>query len=520
MKSTLSILLLLLVAGPPISAQTITKRIVIANGGQFGNPQDDVNITLYNPEIGTYESIDTIRTQSIQDVLIDGRNLYVAAQDSIVKYDLISGTRLAANAFGAPSTISMNLYEDYLLVGNWYAPFGWVGPYNNHFRIFDKHSLAFVDSIPEIHQGVKSFTVLGDTAYLSQNYTSSAFADSAGWMVKVHLPSLSYVDSVKVNENGEDLGRMITLDGIIFGLNSKSNTVTMYDPATGMVMTDTANADLNLGSYGSKANIDQTGILHTIIGGNIGTYDPASRSVIQNNIVDTVVTAFALDTVNQLYYVTQTDFFSYTGGGIYDFNGNRTDTLLSGSAPEAVGVAYNQPPMATNDTLTTLLGLTQETPILANDVDPDGDSLFIQLVSFTQYYLDSLYVENNKLITRGGIGGIGYDTLLYVISDEWGDTDTAVALIFVDTQFGLENQFPAHLITVFPNPVISDLRVQVEDTWKGDMLLLNLEGKTLRRINTLPGEAVTLSMEGLPSGIYLLQGNSPDGFWQKKIVKQ
>ncbi len=498
-----------------VSAQTVTKRIVTINGGQFGNQSNNANISSYDPTTGIYTSLDTIQTQSIQDVLVEGRTMYVAAQDSIVKYDVVTGDRIAAAAFGAPSTISMATYQDYLLVGNWYAPFGQVGPYENNFRIFDKNTLAFVDSIPEIHQGVKSFVVVGDTAYIGQNYTSSAFTDSAGWMVKVDLASLTYSDSIAVNTMNEDLGRMMEKDGMVIGLNSASNSVTIYDPLTGTAMTDTANADLSLSIYGSQFVVDQSGTLHTKVNGNIATYDPVSRSVIEADIVDTVITAFTLDTVNQRYYVTQTDFFSYVGGGIYDTAGQRVDTFLVGTSPEAIVAIYNELPVAVDDTVQIFVTFDYQFDVLENDSDIDGDSLILDLLPYSG--VAEISVESNEIKYLNNVGGL--DTVQYVIRDEWGDTDTAS--LFLDLVFGgISNTFPENLVQIFPNPTAGVIKIEMEEKWTGKINLFSTTGQNIEQQFVAPFGQIEFDLSELPPGIYILQGTSDQGNWQKKIIKE
>lgn len=519
MKKVLPFLSAILLIGS-LSAQTVTKRIVTINGGQFGNPSDNANIRSYAPATGMYSSIDTIQTQSIQDVLVEGRTMYVAAQDSIVKYDVVSGDRIASAAFGAPSTISMSIYDDYLLVGNWYAPFGQVGPYTNHFRIFDKNTLTYVDSIPEIHQGVKSFVVVGDTAYIGQNYTSSAFSDSAGWMVKVDLVSLTYSDSIAVNEMEEDFGRLIEKDGMVIGLNSVSNTVTIYDPLTGTAMTDTAHADLSLDIYGSQIVVDQYGTLHTKVGGNIATYDPISRTVIDGDIVDTVVTAFTLDTVNQRYYVTQTDFFSYTGGLIYDTAGQRVDTFLVGSSPEAIVAIYNELPVAVDDSKIIVTGQDEIVPVLLNDVDKDADSLTLSIVQLPSNPLDSAYVLNGELYYSAKSNSLGQDTVVYAITDEWGDSDTASIFISIEVGHSITDAFPAGLISVYPNPGDGNFTLTFEERWAGNIDLVSLDGRKVESFVHSGAAVIDLHMGDWPSGLYFLQGTGEKGNWQKKIIKE
>ena len=320
--------------------EVMLDKLILINGGKFGDPTDNVNVQILDPTDNSTQPIDTIQTGSAQDLLLDGTVLYVAAQDSIVAYDLQSGTRMAAIAFGAPSTIHMELAGEYLLVGNWYEPFGQIGSFLNHFRVFDRNTLAFVDSIPEIRHPAQDFVVLGEEVYVTQNLTSSAFADSAGWLAKVDLNTLTVVDSISVNANQEDLGRLILLDSVIYGLNGISNTVTSYDLRSGIASTDTANADIQPNTYGSRLSVDERGLVYTIVDGKIASYDLASRSVLNPAIVDTVITAFAHDTINERFYVTQTDFFSYTQGRIYDESGARVGSFKTGSAPEVIEVLY------------------------------------------------------------------------------------------------------------------------------------------------------------------------------------
>ena len=58
-------------------------------------------------------------------------------------------------------------------------------------------------------------------------------------------------------------------------------------------------------------------------------------------IVDTVVTAFTYDRLNKNFYVTQTDFFSYRKGGIYNRQGTKVDTFMVGYSPEVIQTYYN-----------------------------------------------------------------------------------------------------------------------------------------------------------------------------------
>jgi hypothetical protein len=500
-----------------LAAQVLPVRVVIVNGGRFGNPADDVNLSIYDLYSNSYVSLDTIRTESVQDVLVKGREVYVAAQDSIVKYDLISGQRVAAQAFGAPSTISLGLYHDYLLVGNWYAPFGQPGPFNKNFRIFNKNTLAFVADIPQIREGAKSFAVLGDTAYISQNLTSSSFSDSAGWMVKVDLKTLSYADSVAIGNGTGDLGRLLAWNGAIYGLNSSSNTLTVYNPATGIAISQPANADFSIGSAGTRLTLEANGVVHTVIDEKIATYDLLTRSIIAPAIVDTVITAFALDTVNRRYYITQTDFFSYTGGAIYSAQGQRLDTLLCGSSPEAIGIAYNQLPEARPDTFTISSGLADTLDVLANDLD--DDALWSILGISIPPVHGTVSVAGLQIVYQPQAGYAGPDSFAYVVADGW--------FVFSDTPrvyLNVERAASADLlaetsIRLYPSPAREHLNLSFEQPWSGRVRLYSLQGQLLGEQEALQASNLRWQVAQLPAGLYLLRGEGPGGSWQRRWIK-
>jgi hypothetical protein len=500
-------------------AQVLTKRIVMVNGGQFGNPAEPVNVQLYDPESGTYAALDSVQTGSAQDVLIDGPYAYVAAQDSIVRYDLTTQTVLAATAFGGVSTNRMALSDAYLLVGNAFLPFGSTDPYPNNLRIFDRETLALVDSVPALSLPVGNLLVIGDTAYLTQNATNQNFADSAGYLVKVDLVSRTVVDTVQVNQNQEDLGPLVLLDSVIYGINGGSNSITTYDLRDGSVRTDPVAVDLQPGTYGARFTLDETGLLYTVIDGAIGSFDLATRSVVQASIVDTVVTGFVLDTVNERFYVTQTDFFSYNGGIIYDENGIRLDTLLVGFAPEVVGAAYNHRPSANNDSATLDLSLAASlrVAILANDQDPDARRP-LTVAIITPGLQGTVALAGDTLVYDPFAGLGGLDSVQYVLTDEWGDRDTAWVLIEVQTGTGLP--MPTETVmSLFPNPATEQITLQFAYPWSGTVTCYDLQGRRMLAQPIFQQQRAYLSVEALPAGHYLLRGQGEGQAWQQLLIK-
>ena len=396
-------------------AQNGVERVVIVNGGKFGDPTENVNVQLYDPITGNVDIIDYIETSSVQEVILEGSTAYVAAQDSIIKYDLGSGQRLATAAFGAPSTAKLGFYEDYLIVGNWY------GLSQGNLRIFNKEDLSFVDSIPEITKGVRDFVIVGDTAFVVQNFTNQFFGDSAGYISVVDLKRMRFVRDIALDPSDE-LGRLVHLQGTLYGINPNVETIAIYDIANGQVLPKRfTGVDMQMGPIGAQLLIHDN-ILYTKINDGIGSFDLINNQVITANLIDTFATAFAFDTINELFYLSQTDFATFMRGGIYNFNGNKTGAFSTGFSPEAIGIVYNELPVAQNDGGFTPKNQDLLLDVLANDED-DG-LLSVALGSIMPTH-GMVSIQGNQLQYEPDADFTGFDRFTYQAIDGWGHRDTA-----------------------------------------------------------------------------------------------
>lgn len=323
------------------------QKLVVVNGGILvfgGTSTDYANVAIYDFDADTYETVDTIYTNSVQDAFIeDNQYLYVAAQDSIVKYDLTTKTRLAANAFGSESTVKLAVYDDKLLVGNWY------GSSTNNFRIFDKNTLAYTDSIPEIAYGAKDFVILGDTAYIAQNLTSSTYSDSLGFMSIVDLNTMTWVRNDTIHSNAEPFGRMTVVgDSTIYALSSSADVIASYHTQTGQTNVNTS-PGVDISMYGYGPSIFQKGNewFFACNGTDICGYNlinGMSTSTTLANVEGSANTfTFAMDTVNSRFYVARIHYGNNAAdrGIVYDMAGDSIGNFQTGFYPEALVMWYD-----------------------------------------------------------------------------------------------------------------------------------------------------------------------------------
>jgi hypothetical protein len=314
------------------------QQLIVVNGGLFGSSTEFANVGIYNSANGSYSNLDTIRTNSVQDVLVeDNRYIYVAAQDSIVKYDLWLGERIAAAGFGSVSTIRLGLYADKLLVGNWY------GASEGNLRIFDKNTLSYIDSIPEISMGASDFLVIGNKAYIAQNNVNSSWSDTLGYIAVVDLDSSRFLYNDTLSTLGDEIGRLVNVgDTAIYTLNGVGNTISMLHLSSGNKQTQAAAALLYPKSVGGTIFHDGSNWFLPFNNG-IGTYDLVNNTVVNADIVilpSMYNFAFGVDVNAGKIYVSNFDYSNQANniGMVYNLSGDSTAVFPVGLSPEVLGI--------------------------------------------------------------------------------------------------------------------------------------------------------------------------------------
>lgn len=333
-----------------------TEQVIFANGGIFGD-LENVSLGTYKTTTNEYAVFDSIQTQSVQEIVIADNFAYVAAQDSLIKYDLTTLERSASQAFeSGASLFNLLIYGDYVIAGKWFG-----GSALNYVQFFNKSDLSFAFSIPQIVGTPAGMVIIDDKLYISQNDVSSTtFSDTLGRLAVVDLATQTFEQTIELDNNGADLGRLYTADNKIYSLNPASNTVTTFDVTTQTNNTKTVDSELfiNVYGYGNRATFVDNKI-YTVFNNTIGYYDVDTESV--TTLFDISDNSFgvslAYDSVNKTFYTGQTDFFTYSTGIVYNETGDTLAILPLGNSPEAVAtdIAYitgfEEPSLATEVTI-------------------------------------------------------------------------------------------------------------------------------------------------------------------------
>jgi len=172
---------------------------------------------------------------------------------------------------------------------------------------------------------------------------------------------------------------------------------------------------------------------------------------------------------NEVTYTPDSNFegvdqFTYT---VSDGQGH-TDTATVNIVVSNNGT--NSAPDAVNDSFVTAINTPKTYSVLANDNDPDGDTLTISATTNPAHGV--VTISNSQIIYTPTTGYTGSDSFTYTITDGQGNEDTAtVSVTITDTTDGAPVLSPNYAATYGDMPVT--IRVLDDDTDPdGDTLVL------------------------------------------------
>ncbi|NCD42284.1 MAG: hypothetical protein EOL88_09350, partial [Bacteroidia bacterium] len=164
MKKFYLLCFLFLASSSILFGQAVLKNVYIASGGSFSNPDDFVIIRKVDPETYSFSSLDTIYTQAVNDLLIYGDRMFVAAMDSLIAYDLNTGERYATTAASNANKLSM--VNDHLWLSRQAGVSG--PPADGIFlKVFNPSDLSLVKDVEGIADDAVFVSHYADSVYVT-----------------------------------------------------------------------------------------------------------------------------------------------------------------------------------------------------------------------------------------------------------------------------------------------------------------------------------------------------------------
>jgi hypothetical protein len=352
------------------------NQVIIANGGKYeALPYTDyVTVQSYNPVTQVVNVFNTIYTQSVQDVVINGNIAYVAAEDSIVMYNIDTYQRLAAVADSGLSKLYFNAGR--LVVTKQY-------PIKQFFvEILDATNLALLGFVQGISGDCGGAIISQDLLYV---------AVDSGWQgTRGRLAIIDPADNwhllreVDLGTSAIGIWNLYSYNSHIYSVNKTpygGNTggISIYDIATGTFQNKDYGVQIGDG-YGIWNNL-----LYLSIKDGLGTIDLGTDLIADTSIVtvpghsgNLVIHSAAIDYVNSHLYMNI---------GNYTSNGIGIVTTLNGDSVTSYPTAINADAMA----------IDYRTP---SSIDPDNTDLSISISPNPVSGILSVHLPGNGTITE------------------------------------------------------------------------------------------------------------------------
>jgi len=420
-----------------INAQNeYVEQVIVASGGIFEpGPTNNSPATMgtYDPFDATYQVFDTIDVESVQGVEVNGNTAFVAAQDTIVKYDLQSYERIGSVTVNGIGHI--DLIGDMLFV----SKFSYTG--QPLLEVFDQQNLNSEIQVSAITEGAGGASVINDTAYVAHNIQEkNGFNDSTGRLAVLDLNNQQFKKNIELGPQAAGIKQLYSYQGLLYGICNETGQLLEYDPSTGNKQYYDLQVSNGTALYNGTlyANFYEKGI---------GAYNLNQNSLNDTAIVEGSFIASTFDSINNGFYASETDFSTYGRGFRYLQNGTIADSFSTGISPEGIAVDYaqNQKPMAVNDQDSTEFETTIEISVLANDSDPDQDSFSITAINQQPNHGNAL-IKGHQYISYTPSASFtdgGWDTLTYEICDynQASLCNTAEVAIYVEPKPQGPNQY-------------------------------------------------------------------------------
>lgn len=315
------------------------KQIITSNSGKFETSPpytDYATVQSYNPQTGNVSLFNTIYTQSTQCVVIAGKMAYVAAQDSIVKYNLNTMKRVAAIEDSGLSKLAV--FDGKLIVSKQY-------PVTNKFvEILDTTNLGVIAEISGITGDCGGIEMVNDTVYVAVN---GGYSGTNGKLAIINPVTWTLTKEIDFGTQAIGISDLYTYEGKLFSVNPTpfgivdTGSVTVYNPLNRSFNNVFLHHNVGAGS-GIKGDLLFLGLDNGIgsfnmkllkIQDSIIVHDPGSSSFIY--ILSSVV-----DTFDNRIYVNIGDYVTAGHCLVTDLTGDSITTFSTGISSDAIAVDY------------------------------------------------------------------------------------------------------------------------------------------------------------------------------------
>jgi len=318
------------------------NQVIVVNGGLYEsvpNPVDYVTVQSFNPVTQQTTVFGTIYTQSTQDIVVKDNFAYVAAQDSIVKYNIDTYQRIAAIPDSGLS--KLYIYNNRLIVTKQW-------PVKRFFvEVLNTNDLSLIYRTQNISGDCGEAIIAGDSLYVAVN---GGFLSTEGKLAVINPYNWKLRREINLGTEAKGILNLYNYNGLIYAIchtpegTTGIGNITVYDYHLSVFENIPVGVTLGDG-YGLKDNLLYANMNHGI----------GSFNLLTNKIVDTTlipdpgfinrvsISSAAVDYVNGLLYTNIGNMLTFGRGLIATVAGDSIGSYTTGLNADAIAIDYRTP---------------------------------------------------------------------------------------------------------------------------------------------------------------------------------
>jgi hypothetical protein len=338
-----TIFLFFLLEVNPVHAQRNewVNQVIIVNGGKFESVppfNDYVTVQKYDPDTHASTVFDIIHTQSVQDVIIDGQFAYVAAQDSIIKYNIDTYERVAA--VSDSGLAKLYKYGNKVIVSKQY-------PIKRFFLEVLDDNLSLLARVQGISGECGGITSGEDTVFVAVN---GGWAGTEGKLAHIRTNNWTVIRETNFGTDAVGIWNLYNWADKIYTVNRtpsgnpNQGSITIYDIFQGTFINKIVEVVVSDG-IGIKDNL-----LYLKMNEGLGSFDLNTRQIADTTIIPDpgtanrrYITSAAVDYINDLFYINLGNRMTYGTGEIATLAGDSITSYTTGINADAIAIDYRTP---------------------------------------------------------------------------------------------------------------------------------------------------------------------------------
>jgi len=330
--------------------QNYVHQVIVLNEGQYDYVNQvqvtPVSIGAYDPVSKNYVYFDAINEMRWgSDVVVDDNNIYVAGDTLLMVYDKY--TYQLQNSVTIQGIRKLTLWKNHILVSRKSGT-----GYDSYFQVYDKDTLNLVyelDTLNGPKYSSKGMAVYNDTCYLAVN-NGFEWGNYKGLIGIVDLNGQSYAGEVDLGPDGMNPDNLMIIGNKLYTLNNKDwtgSSITEFNTSDWSYQTTNLNAPSGCGSsvfaldrvYYHRYDHDQNWVDTNKL---ILRFNPLDQTIDTTLAKLSGIYGMVTDEINNLIYVTTTDYVTYGTAYVMQYDGAVIDSFSVGVSPGNMALDVRQ----------------------------------------------------------------------------------------------------------------------------------------------------------------------------------